>query len=112
MSTGPNAATPGAANTDASNFQGSVWHPWDQHIHVPGTILNDKYTGTDPSEDWLLRIENPNPRIRALGITDYLSVELYEKVVAAKKAGRLPDVELINARVSRTRLSVPRSVRF
>lgn len=95
MSTEPSEATTAENNTDASNLQGSIWHRWDPHIHVPGTVLNDGFTGTDPFEDWLERIENSNPRIRALGITDYLSFELYEKVIIAKKAGRLRDVGLI-----------------
>jgi len=35
------------------------------------------------------------PRIRALGITDYYSVDVYEEVLAQRKAGRLPEVDLI-----------------
>ena len=77
------------------NPRGSIWHRWDPHIHTPGTILADQYKGTDPWNDFLRRIEASEPRIRALGITDYFSVDLYEKALDAKKAGRLPDVDLI-----------------
>ena len=78
-----------------NNLVGSIWNRWEPHIHAPGTVLNDKYIGVDPFEDFLQRVERSEPRIRALGITDYLSYEMYEKVVAAKKSGRLGDVELI-----------------
>lgn len=98
MSTEP--STPTAPMSPAiNNLQGSVWHRWDPHIHVPGTLLNDGYHGANPFEDFLVRIESSEPRIRALGITDYLSVELYEKVLHAKKAGRLADVDLVFANV-------------
>ena len=41
------------------------------------------------------RIEVSDPPIRALGITDYYSVDVYEAVLAKKKEGRLPEVDLI-----------------
>lgn len=74
---------------------GSLWNRWDPHIHAPGTALNDQYSGSDPMEEFLTRVENSEPRIRALGVTDYFGIEVYEKVVAAKCRGRLPDVGFI-----------------
>ena len=44
-------------------------HRWDPHLHAPGTLLNDQFGG-----DWdayLDRIEKSEPRIEALGVTDY-----------------------------------------
>lgn len=73
--------------------RGSVWHRWDPHIHAPGTVLNDQFHG-----DWdgyLNAIESSNPPIRALGITDYCSIETYLEVVNYKHAGRLANVDLI-----------------
>lgn len=80
-----------------SNFDpmGSLWNRWDPHIHAPGTVLNDQYKGADPMEEFIARVENSEPRIRALGVTDYFGVEGYEQVLAAKRSGRLPDVGLI-----------------
>lgn len=75
--------------------RGSMWHRWDPHIHTPGTILSDHYPGAVGWEEFLTRIESSEPRVRALGITDYFSTATYEKVVAHKKSGRLPDVDLI-----------------
>lgn len=77
------------------NYQGSVLHRWDPHIHTPGTVLNDQYTGADPWDDFLSRIENATPSIRALGITDYYSITSYEKTLLYKNAGRLANVGLI-----------------
>lgn len=75
--------------------RGSVWHRWDPHIHTPGTILADQYPTADGWEQFLTRIETSEPRVRALGITDYYSTTTYEQAVAHKAAGRMPDVDLI-----------------
>lgn len=74
---------------------GSRWHRWDPHIHAPGTVLNNQYRGSDPWEEFLSRIEISSPRIRALGVTDYYSVDVYEEVLTYRKAGRLAEVDLI-----------------
>lgn len=86
---------PRRAEDFANNPRGSIWHRWDPHIHAPGTILNNQFRGQDPWEDFLKSIETSSPTIRALGITDYYSVDLYERILDAKKAGRLTDVDLI-----------------
>src|ERR1700732_5308733 len=76
-----------------SDSQGSKWHRWDPHIHAPGTLLNDQYHG-----DWeafLTKIESAIPPIRALGITDYYTIDSYETVLTRKQEGRLSGVDLI-----------------
>jgi putative AbiEii toxin of type IV toxin-antitoxin system len=75
--------------------QGSVWRRWDPHLHTPGTILNDRFLSADPWEEYLQRIENSEPLINALGVTDYCSIDVYERVRQYKIDGRLPDVGLI-----------------
>lgn len=75
--------------------QGSVWRRWDPHLHTPGTILNDLFLTADPWEEYLRRIENSHPLISALGVTDYCSINVYERVRQYKNDGRLPDVGLI-----------------
>jgi len=77
------------------NAKGSVWHRWEPHIHTPGTVLNDRFSGDAPWDDFLTRIEQSVPEIKALGITDYYSIENYERVMREKATGRLPNVELI-----------------
>lgn len=80
---------------DASDPRGSRWHRWDPHIHTPGTALNDQYKGSDPWDVFVSKIEQSDPPIRALGITDYCGIEGYIDTVARKKAGRLQGVGLI-----------------
>jgi len=78
-----------------NNPQGSIWHRWDPHIHIPGTILADQYTGPDQLDDFCARINNSDPPIKALGITDYYSISSYEQILAFAAQGKLPGVELI-----------------
>lgn len=73
--------------------RGSVWRRWDPHIHTPGTAMNDQF-GPNAWVEYLTRIEQSDPRIEALGVTDYCSIDNYEKVLDFQMAGRLPDVGL------------------
>ena len=84
-----------AAQISIVESRGSVWNRWDPHIHTPGTLLNNQYGGTNPWETFLTKVETSQPLIRALGITDYLSIEQYEEVLRQRVAGRLPDVGLV-----------------
>lgn len=74
---------------------GAIWRRWDPHVHAPGTILNDQYTGKTPWDDFFAAIDKRTPVIEAVGITDYCSLASYEQVVAAKAAGKLPACSLI-----------------
>jgi hypothetical protein len=74
--------------------RGSAWRRWDPHIHTPGTAMNNQF-GPDAWDEYLTRIEQSEPRIEALGITDYCSIDEYEKVLRFHIAGRLPQVGLI-----------------
>jgi len=77
----------------AWNSAGSAWNRWDPHLHAPGTQLSDQFGG-----DWkayLRKIEDSSPRVRALGVTDYFSIQTYRHAKAHKIAGRLQDVELL-----------------
>jgi hypothetical protein len=82
---------------EAQNDQakGSIWFRWDPHIHTPDTVLNDQYAGPDAWNEFLTRLEQTDPAIRALGITDYYSIAQYQRVVEHKKKGRLSNVELL-----------------
>jgi hypothetical protein len=77
-----------------ANARGSMWNRWDPHIHAPGTVLNNQY-GIDGWTQFFDRIEASDPPIRALGITDYYSIDVYEDVLAKKNAGRFSSVDLI-----------------
>ena len=89
--------------------RGSLWRRWDLHVHTPGTIKNDRYEGKSIDEKW----ENfykaisayvgdgsdLSKRIAAIGITDYLSIDNYNKVIQDRRLPScvelvLPNVEL------------------
>ena len=74
---------------------GATWLRWEPHIHGPGTVLNDQFKGLDVFNTYLTDLEAVAPVLRAIGITDYYSSEVYELVVEAKRNGRLPQCELI-----------------
>ena len=75
--------------------QGSTWHRWEPHIHAPGTVLNDQYSGVDPWEDFLKACELADPPLEVLGITDYLSIDCYEEVLRRKASGRLKPTRFV-----------------
>ena len=72
-----------------------MWRRWDPHIHTPGTILNNQFKGHDAWDRFLQSVEQSDPPICALGITDYLSIDSYERVRAEKHNGRLRNVGLL-----------------
>lgn len=77
---------------------GSEWRRWDLHIHTPETNKEDSYTGSTPEEKWdnFYRCvseyvgdgSDPSRSITVLGITDYVTIDNYKKVVADN---RLPE---------------------
>lgn len=83
--------------------RGAEWRRWDLHIHTPGTQRNDQFVGDNLEEKWnnyYSDIEkyigdgsDVQKNIVAIGITDYLSIDNYKKVISDN---RLPDtVKLI-----------------
>jgi ABC-type cobalamin/Fe3+-siderophores transport system ATPase subunit len=80
---------------DAMVNRGSEWRRWEPHIHAPGTVLNNQFSGGDPWGSYLTKLEGLTPRIEAIAVTDYYVTDTYEEVLRQKIAGRLPDVQLI-----------------
>ena len=78
--------------------RGSEWRRWDLHIHTPNTKKNDQYSGSTIEEKWDKFYEDVNSyvkkddsitsKIACIGITDYLSIDNYLKVIQDNK---LPD---------------------
>lgn len=99
MTTKKKAKQQDATPSLLSNKKGSIWHRWEPHIHTPETKMNDQFGGEEGWEAYLDAIEKCDPPIRALGVTDYCSVDNYEKLLAFKQKGRLPQVELIFANI-------------
>jgi hypothetical protein len=76
--------------------QGSLWRKWDLHVHTPLSI-NQGYGG-DTKEAWdkfFQDIESLPPEIKVIGINDYIFIDGYERVLKAKKLGRLKNIDLI-----------------
>ena len=80
---------------EKANPEGSVWHRWDPHIHMPGTLKEDRFTGDDAIEEYVKHLNAVTPSIRAIGITDYYVLDSYEKLFAIKEKGELPHIELL-----------------
>ncbi len=78
--------------------RGSEWRRWDLHIHTPNTKKNDQFIGSTLEDKWenfysdidqyVKKDNSPVSQIACIGITDYLSIENYLKVIDDKK---LPD---------------------
>ena len=89
--------------------RGSEWRRWDLHIHTPNTAKNDKYKGKTIEEKWNIFYNDinaymgdgstPDKNISVLGITDYLSIDNYKKVIFDNRLPEsikliLPNVEM------------------
>lgn len=89
--------------------KGSEWGRWDLHVHTPETKKNDRFTGKTSDKKWenfYSDINNyvsdgtdPTKNIIVIGITDYLSIDNYKKVVSDNKLPEsiklvLPNVEM------------------
>jgi len=60
--------------------RGSEWGKWDLHIHTPESILNNGF-----GDDWDLYVKNLFKKaisynIKAIGVTDYFTIEGYKKI--------------------------------
>ena len=84
---------------DSSQYkQGSTWRRWDLHVHAPSTYTlakADNFLGNSPEDKFDKYIEDLKKLkdISVIGITDYFSLEGYEKVIAHKNS--LKNIDLI-----------------
>lgn len=75
--------------------RGSEWRRWEPHIHAPGTVMNNQFTGPNAWRDYLSALEHATPAIEAIAVTDYYVTDTYEELLRQKAAGRLPAARLI-----------------
>jgi hypothetical protein len=76
--------------------RGSIWRKWDLHVHTPDSLV--QYYGGAGLEAWDRFIEALSklpPEFKVLGINDYIFLDGYKKVLAAKAAGKLPNIDLL-----------------
>jgi len=61
--------------------RGSEWRKWDLHVHTKGTNKNDNFTSSDFEAFCVTLFKKALEKdIRAIGITDYFSIDNYIKV--------------------------------
>ncbi|MDQ8207382.1 AAA family ATPase [Coraliomargarita sp. SDUM461003] len=77
-----------------SNLSGSSWNKWDLHVHTPDSIVHG-YSGPDAWGRYIDELSKLPPEFKVLGINDYIFLDGYKKVLAAKEEGRLPNIELL-----------------
>lgn len=76
--------------------RGSVWWKWDLHVHTPDSLVQH-YGGSDADvwDKFIDALSKLPPEFKVLGINDYIFLDGYKKVLAAKAAGKLPNIELL-----------------
>lgn len=75
--------------------RGSEWRRWEPHIHAPGTVMNNQFSGPTAWNDYLAALEQATPVIEAIAVTDYYVTDTYEEVLKHRAAGRLPHAKLV-----------------
>ncbi len=75
--------------------RGSEWRRWEPHIHAPGTVMNNQFTGPTAWDEYLTALERATPVIEAIAVTDYYVTDTYEEVLRRQAAGRLPNAKLV-----------------
>lgn len=50
--------------------RGSEWRRWEPHIHAPGTVMNNQFSGPNAWDDYLTALEQATPVIEAIAVTD------------------------------------------
>lgn len=77
--------------------KGSEWRRWDLHIHTPESKLGAPFPGLN-WDDYVVALETAarDAKISVIGVTDYMSIDGYEKLLHEKKAnGKLSEIDLL-----------------
>ena len=81
--------------------RGSEWRRWDLHIHTPNTKKNDNYKGDTLEEKWenfysavetYVNSTDERKKVSVIGITDYLSIENYKKVISDEMINKIVEL--------------------
>jgi energy-coupling factor transporter ATP-binding protein EcfA2 len=75
--------------------RGSTWWKWDLHVHTPDSLIHHYSGGADVWNTFIAALSKLPPEFKVLGINDYIFLDGYKKVLAAKAGGRLPNIELV-----------------
>lgn len=77
--------------------RGSTWNIWDFHLHTPHSILNNQFGNPEDETTWdsyvnIVESKAKELGIKAIGITDYFTIEGYKRVIEYQRRGRLQDL--------------------
>lgn len=72
--------------------RGSEWRRWDVHVHTPDTAMNDQFKG-----DWdgYVAAMEAEKDVKVVGVTDYMSITNYSRLLAMKRDGALANIALL-----------------
>src|SRR5256885_1753225 len=76
--------------------RGALWSKWDLHVHTPLSLV--QHYGGDTSAAWdrfFTDLEALPAEFKVLWINDYIFIDGYERVLAAKQNGRLGNIDLL-----------------
>lgn len=76
--------------------KGSEWRRWDLHVHTPESKLGAPFLGVS-WKDYVTELEEAakSANISVVGVTDYMTIDGYEKLLKEKKIGRLSEISLL-----------------
>lgn len=77
--------------------KGSEWRKWDLHVHSPATVFNNQFEGADDPARWTNYFHKLSSLtdVAVLGVTDYFSVQGFNRVKEHKVAGNLGNISLL-----------------
>jgi energy-coupling factor transporter ATP-binding protein EcfA2 len=81
-------STPAVVSPNTQPAIGSIWRKWDLHVHTPGTVLEDQFT----SWTGFLAALRAEKEVAVMGVTDYMSISNYEKLVAEQSLAPLGSI--------------------
>jgi ABC-type lipoprotein export system ATPase subunit len=79
-------------STNQKHFpRGAEWRRWDLHIHTPASQLGNSFTGV-AWESYVDELEKSAEihRIAVIGVTDYMSIDGYEKLLGIQRDINMP----------------------
>ena len=73
--------------------RGAEWRRWDLHVHTPASLLGTSFVGVQ-WDDYVNALEEAAARhkIAVIGITDYMSIDGYQKLWALQNDAIKPSV--------------------
>ncbi len=74
--------------------RGSIWRKWDLHVHTPHSLVQS-YGDAAAWDKFIDALSKLPPEFKVIGVNDYIFLDGYKKVIAAKQAGKLPNIELV-----------------